>query len=290
MPIKHLVISGGGPVGFTYLGALEYLNKSQFWNRENIESIYATSIGSVIATCICLNYDWETLNKYVLERPWHEVFKISGQQIFDSYYKKGLYDKKILETVLKPLLEAKDLSVKITLKEVYEYSKIDLHIFTFDINKFDTVELSHNSHPNLLLVEALTMSCSIPGIIMPVIMDGCCFIDGGVLCNFPINQCLRDHNVEDEIFGINYICNDSKTTVTQDTTLLEYTIAITLNATLFITSSNKTSTIKNCILYEVDKQPLELDNMKKTIKSQEFRKELFEQGRELGKKFLDARK
>ena len=182
------------------------------------------------------------------------------------------------------------MSVKITLKEVYEYSKIDLHIFTFDINKFDTVELSHNSHPNLLLVEALTMSCSIPGIIMPVIMDGCCFIDGGVLCNFPINQCLRDHNVEDEIFGINYICNDSKTTVTQDTTLLEYTIAITLNATLFITSSNKTSTIKNCILYEVDKQPLELDNMKKTIKSQEFRKELFEQGRELGKKFLDARK
>ena len=289
MTIKHLVISGGGPVGFIYLGTLEFLNENQFWKIENIESIYGTSIGSVIGAFICLNYDWETLNKYVLERPWHDAFKLSGQQIFDSYYKKGLYDKKILEMVLKPLLEAKDLTVKITLKDLYEYSKIDLHIFTFDINKFDTVELSHTSHPSLLLVDALTMSCGIPGIIMPVITDGCCFIDGGVLCNFPINQCLRDHENEDEIFGINFICNDSNPSVTTDSTLLEYIIAITLNATLFIMKSNKTSTIKNCITYTVDKQPLELDNIKKTIKSQEFRKELFEHGKELAKNFLSTK-
>ena len=31
MTIKHLVISGGGPLGLRYLGALEKLEKESFW-------------------------------------------------------------------------------------------------------------------------------------------------------------------------------------------------------------------------------------------------------------------
>ena len=40
MTIKHLVISGGGPLGFRYLGSLEKLEQEGFWNINNIESIY----------------------------------------------------------------------------------------------------------------------------------------------------------------------------------------------------------------------------------------------------------
>ena len=39
MTIKHLVISGGGPIGISFLGALEYLHEKQFWKNEDIESI-----------------------------------------------------------------------------------------------------------------------------------------------------------------------------------------------------------------------------------------------------------
>jgi predicted acylesterase/phospholipase RssA len=288
MPIKHLVISGGGPAGLAYLGALTYLNEQQFWNISDIESIYATSIGTIIGAFICLKYDWGTLNKYIIERPWHEAFKLSGQQIFDSYYKKGLYDKKMIEIVFKPLLEAKDLSLNITLQELFQYSKIDLHIFTFDVNKFITVELSHTSHPDLLLVEALTMSCGIPGIIIPTIMNGGCFIDGGVLCNFPINECLRDHDVEEEVLGINYLCNNSQVSVTSDSTLLEYIMAITINATAYIKYSVNISTIKNTVLYTIDEDPLSPNIIKKSIHEQTFRKELFEQGVQLGQQFLET--
>ena len=47
MTIKHLVISGGGPIGMAYLGALEYLHDEGFWKLDEIESIYATSIGTI---------------------------------------------------------------------------------------------------------------------------------------------------------------------------------------------------------------------------------------------------
>ena len=42
MTIKHLVIGGGGPFGLCALGALKYLHEKEFWNINNIKSIYAT--------------------------------------------------------------------------------------------------------------------------------------------------------------------------------------------------------------------------------------------------------
>ncbi len=141
MPIKHLVIAGGGPIGLQFLGALEHLNENAFWKIQDIESIYATSIGTIIGAFICLKYDWPTLNKYIIDRPWHDAFKLNGKQIFDAFYNKGLYDKKLAEIVFKPLLEAKDLSLNITLNKFYEYSKIEFHLYTFELNKFETVDI-----------------------------------------------------------------------------------------------------------------------------------------------------
>ena len=88
MTIKHIVISGGGPLGFRYLGALEKLEKENFWKIDNIESIYATSIGAIIGVFLGLKYDWDTLNKYLIERPWHDAIKVNAKQIFDSYFNK----------------------------------------------------------------------------------------------------------------------------------------------------------------------------------------------------------
>jgi len=151
MSIKHLVICGGGPLGFSFLGAIEKLNEEKLLEMDKIESIYGTSIGSIIGAFICLKYDWETLTKYVIERPWHDAIKVTAKQIFESYYNKGLFNKKLAEIIFKPLLEARELNINVTLKEFYEYSKIDLHIFTFELNKFETIELSHTTHPTLYM-------------------------------------------------------------------------------------------------------------------------------------------
>jgi len=293
MTIKHLVISGGGPLGLRYLGALEKLQKENFWKLENIESIYGTSIGSIIGVFICLKYDWETLNKYIIERPWHDVFKVKPKQIFDTYYNKGLFDKKLAEMIFKPLLQAKDLDLNITLQEFYEYSKIDLHIFTFELNKFQTVELSHISHPNLSLLQALTMSSALPGIFMPTIIDKCCYIDGGVMCNYPINECLRDHNNKDEILGVKYSydtetdCFFKNVDVTPETSLLEYVICLTINSMNFIRDTVKIENIDNTVRCYVTDNPLTLGFIQESISNQELRREWVKQGEEDAVEFLN---
>ena len=291
MTIKHLVISGGGSLGFRYLGSLEKLEQEGFWNVSNIESIYGTSVGSIIGAFICLKYDWETLNKYIIERPWHDAFKVNPKQIFDSYYNKGLFDKKLAEIMFKPLLEAKDLSLNITLKEFYEFSKIDLHIFTFELHKFQTIELSHLTNPDLSLLQALTMSSSLPGIFMPTIIDNCCYIDGGIMCNYPLTQCLRDHALKDEILGIKISFNKetenfANVEVTAESSLLEYVMCMSINSMNYIRDSVKMDNIENTVRCYVNKNPLTLDSIQESVSSQELRRNLIKMGEEDALEFL----
>lgn len=290
MSIKHLVICGGGPLGFSFLGAIEKLNEEHFLEMDNIESIYGTSIGSIIGAFICLKYDWETLIKYVIERPWHDAIKVTAKQIFDSYYNKGLFNKKVAEIIFKPLLEAKELTTNVTLQEFYEYSKIDLHIFTFELNKFETVELSHTTHPTLGLLEALTMSSSLPGMFMPIIQDDKCYLDGGVMCNYPINECIRDHPNKDEILGIkiyfNNQCTFANLLVTPESSLLEYIIGLSVNSMNFIRESVQLEHIDNMIKCNIEYNPLSLDFMTSAINNKDVRRELYKKGHDYALEFL----
>jgi predicted acylesterase/phospholipase RssA len=297
MPIKHLVIAGGGPIGLQFLGALEHLNKTEFWKIEDIESIYATSIGTIIATFICLKYDWETLNKYIIERPWHDAFKLNGKQIFDAFYNKGLYDKKLAEIVFKPLLEAKDLSLSITLKEFYEYSKIEFHLYTFELNKFETVDISYKSHPDLLLMQAITMSSALPGIFMPTILDNGCYIDGGVMSNYPLTYCLKEHTNPDEILGVTFYRSiQDETTdayknniITQESSVLDFSIGFFINAMNYIYKNIKRDKIENQVECINDDNFLTLDVIQASINSQKMRKEWIDKGINDAKLFLETK-
>jgi len=298
MTIKHLVISGGGPLGLRYLGALEKLEKENFWKVDNIESIYGTSVGSMIGAFICLKYDWETLNKYIIERPWNDAFKINAKQIYESYYNKGLFDKKLVEIIFKPLLQAKNIEINVTLKEFYDFSKIDFHIFTFELNNFETIELSHTTHPNLSLLQALTMSSAFPGIFMPTIIDKKCYIDGGVMCNYPINQCLRDNTNKDEILGIKILYNNDNDNdndnnsfknaeITEELSLLEYVMCLTTNAMNFIRGTVKLENINNTIECNVTENICNfLDFIQQAVTNQELRNQWIKMGEEDATKFL----
>ena len=291
MHIKKLVISGGGVIGLQYLGALTYLNENQTWKIEDIECIYGTSVGSILGAFLCLKYDWETLNKYIIERPWHEAFPLSGKQIFDAYHTKGLYDKKLAEIVFKPLLEAKDLNLSITLKEFYDFSKIEFHLYTFELNSFKTVDLSYKTHPDLSLMEAITMSSAIPVLFMPTCTDdNCCYIDGGVMANYPLSFCLDDTSELDVILGFNTKDRNecgTKANVNKNSTILDFIVGFSMNAMNFITNTIQCDKIPNEIIFKSDRDIVSFDTIKEFIHSMDMRRSYLELGKKIAKDFLD---
>lgn len=289
MTIKHLVIPGGGPNGVKALGALQYLEKSGYWNINDIETIYATSAGAIIAILISLKFDWDTINDYIVKRPWSDTFHISVNQIFEAYSKKGLFDKNIAEIFYKPFFNVRDISININMKEFYELTNIEIHLFSLDINSFNLEDISHLTHPDLQLLIAVQMSSAIPVIISPVCIGDKCYVDGGVICNYPLNQCiLRAENV-DEIFGIrnNYIKKD-ESFVKSSSTILEYVMNFISRLIYKVAGQFEEKNIQNELVYDTDLMSWE--KLKLALSSKEERQNLLDFGIEAGKTFLLERR
>lgn len=170
MTIKHLVLSGGGPIMIQILGAIQELERNKYFNVHEIESIYGTSAGAVIGIMISLQFEWETLNDYIIKRPWQDVFSVKVQHILDAYSKRGIFDICTIQKCFKPLFDAKNISLDITMEEFYQLTKKDIHVYTFEVNEYKLEDISHTTHPSLPLLTAVQMTCAIPVLISPIMI------------------------------------------------------------------------------------------------------------------------
>ena len=229
MTIKHLVISGGGPSAIQSLSAIQELEEKNFLDTKNIESIYGTSAGAIIAVIIALKYDWETINDYIIKRPWQDVFTIKAQNILDAYTKKGLFDIETFEKFYKPLFDAKDIPLDINLKDFYELTKIEINMISFEINEYKIQNISYKNYPNLSVITAVQMSSALPLLISPVFMDNKCFMDGGVGCNYPLNFCIDSGKLPDESIGFKNKYPDKRSDINNESTILDYVLKFLYN-------------------------------------------------------------
>jgi len=284
MTIKHLVISGGGPIMIQILSAVQELEKKEYLNMKNIESIYGTSAGAIIGVMLSLGFDWETLNNYIIKRPWQEVFPIKIQNILDSYTKKGIFDIKTVEKCFKPLFDAKDIPININMTDFYELTKKDLHIFSFEVNEYKIVDISYKTYPKLEVIQAIQMTCALPVLVTPVCIDDKCFMDGGIGCNYPLSFCIDSGKEPDEILGFKNKYSDEKSNINANSTLLDYILSFLFKAVFNVHNNYVQPIIKNEVIF--DTSYLTIDILKSALSKIEVRRELFEKGRVAASNFL----
>jgi len=253
-PIKHLVISSGGPAGHMMYSILRTLNLKGVWDAKDIRSIYGSSIGSYIAIIIALRYEWEVMDDYLIKRPWERIFvsasssaSSTGQSsehssesgtssggalsdaknkldyIFKLYKNHGLYGLKEFTETLRPALQGKDFALDVTFQEFYERTGIELHFTVTELNKFQSIDFSHKTHPTHSVVEACYMSCCYPFGFTPIYRDGCCYIDGGIINDYPVNECIRDQKCDvAEILGVKMLWERKPANLTDKSSVLQF--------------------------------------------------------------------
>ena len=286
MTIKHLVISGGGPIMIQILSAIQELETNKYLNMNEIETIYGTSAGAIIGLMVSLKFDWETLNDYIIKRPWQDVFPIKVQNILDSYTKKGIFDIKTVEKCFKPLFDAKDIPLNISMIDFYNLTKIELHMFAFEINKYKLEDISYKTYPNLPLLVGIQMTCAIPVLIKPVCIDDKCFMDGGIGCNYPLNYCIESGKKPDEILGFKNKYSDDKSSVNENSTLLDYLLNFLFKAIFSVHTDYSETIIKNEVI--CDSNYLTLDMLHSALSNIEIRKDLFLKGKLAAINFLES--
>lgn len=290
MPIKHLVLPGGGAASVRLLGAIKKLHEHGVWNEENIESIHSVSAGTLISVLIALKFDMQTIVDYMIGRPWDNVFQISLTNFFDVFAKKGFFGTETIVTFIKPFFNTKDISLDITMQQFYELTGVKLFFYTVEINTFKLITVSNDTFPDLQVLKAVHMSAAYPVLLSPVTMDGKCYVDGGIITNYPISHCLKLYPNKDEILGISGSKNKQTTrSITEESTLLEYLLEliykIVMNNYDRQVDFQNRENIYNYV--EITIPPVTITNLQSAFSDIEERRKLLREGEESAQCFID---
>ena len=284
MTIKHIVMAGGAYNGIYIIGALKHLLEEKYFNIENIESIYGTSVGGFIGALLCLKIDWTIIINYILERPWDRDLTFTADMMFNMIPKKGILDSNYMKIFFKNLLKSKNLSADITLEEFYHFSKIKLFLFAVDVNTFNEVKISHETHPTLPLIEAIFITCSMPFIFQPTFLNNTYLVDGGVLCNYPLDYCIEDVEKKEEIMGIDFSLNkDDRRYIDEKTNIVYYGYYM-FDKLVGVARKPPINTIKNQIIIPCDR--INIPRAVELLKDKIIRNNYIKKGEECAKLFL----
>lgn len=196
--IVDMVFEGGGVKGVGLAGAISVVEANGYtWGN-----LAGTSAGAIIASLLAAGYSAAEL-KGILYSLDYTKFKDKGAldkiplfgPLISLLAEKGIYEGDYFEQWIGALLAAKgkrvfgDLVIPGEKDPRYKYK---LNVITSDITSGSLVVLptalpKYGINPDTFsIARAVRMSMSIPFFFEPVRAAGACFVDGGILSNFPV--------------------------------------------------------------------------------------------------------
>ena len=284
MTIKHIVLSSGSYKGVYMLGVLKHLKDIQYYSINNIENIYAVSVGSILAVLLAMRLDLNDITNYVIDRPWGKLFSIESENLINSLYSKGMLDITIFYSLFENFFKKEKINKDISMQEFYDKYKIRLQFIALNINSFENEVFSHEKTPDLKLIEAVYMSCSLPFIFVPNIYNNNYYLDGGLINPYPLKMCINENKNEDEIMSIFIVDEKIKTTLDESDNILTFGLFLFNNLIKKNRVEYKIPEFKNEILIPTDE--MNMTDAISIINSKEVREKMIEQGIKYAKLFM----
>lgn len=204
---KNLALEGGGVRGLAYAGALEVLEQKNI--LQNIERVAGSSAGSIAGLMISLGYNSIEIDS-ILQNLKIQQFN-DGKDIVGKIIRikkeYGLFKGNKFEKWIGKLIEYKTGDANITFydlhkKHLQDNTFKDFYCTGTNISRQQLEIFSWETWPQMQLKTAVHISSCIPFYFKPVAIDSIgnevsdkkilskydLYVDGGMLCNFPINM------------------------------------------------------------------------------------------------------
>lgn len=169
--------AAGGARGILALGAVSELCRRRYLNVDAVRFCSGTSIGAVVAAGIALGRSPRTMLRAAQRHPLQPDVTPAN---FGLDSGNGL--RRWLCAVL-------GIGEDLTFKNAFRATGKTLCICVTNLNKRAPEYWSHQTHPDMPIVDALRVSCSIPGVFSGVRFGDALYVDGALTDPFPTTVC-----------------------------------------------------------------------------------------------------
>jgi NTE family protein len=160
-----LALGGGAVLGAAHIGVLKALEEKGI----RADYVSGTSVGSYIGALYAFGMPWNKIDAIARDLKWLDVSRISISQY-------GLLSNSKLGDLIEENLG--DVT--------FEQSPVPFAVVATDISNGEEVVLRKGS-----VAQAVMASTCIPGVVVPVEIEGRLLVDGGVVENVPIAPLKR---------------------------------------------------------------------------------------------------
>lgn len=184
MPIKHLILSGGGVRGIATLGTLNYLIKKQIIQMGSIRTFAGSSVGAILSLLMNCGYTPKQLYDIILSLDLKELFDPDIKNLLTHFgFDTGL---KFVHK-LNELLVKKKIDPSITFIRLYNLTKQKLIVTATSLNEKTPKYFDYITTPHYKVVDVVRASMGVPILFTTVKNRDEHLVDGGMLDNFPLH-------------------------------------------------------------------------------------------------------
>ena len=181
MTIKYLVLGPSAMGYFALLGGLSDINLSQ------LEEVSGSSAGAILGLFLCLGKSIQEIIEFSLDLDLKELTKINLRSVMTKFglIKHDPIKEKLIQFCGEP--KFRDLPKK-------------LYVTAFCVNKSETEYFSIDTTPDMSVIDAISMSISVPFLFESVNYRGLTYVDGGTTEALPTLSFLNKN--PDEVLAL----------------------------------------------------------------------------------------
>lgn len=198
MNFSSLVIAGGGLTVLSVTGGIKYFEEQKV---KTLKNLVGTSAGAIMCLFVALNY-----RSYEIVRFLEEVLRDDAivqfniNDVFNIFTEYGLSKGENVVRFLERMIQKKLKQSDITFLELAKLSGMNLVVCVTNLTDEREEYFNVDTSPEMSVVTAIRMSCSIPFMFAPVKYKNKLYVDGALYSNFPMTY-FADHSLGD-ILGI----------------------------------------------------------------------------------------
>lgn len=198
MKIETLLFSGCGVKVLSYFGILKYIKQNKDIEL-SLSTVGGVSAGAIFSLFLVLGIDLLKVEKELLEIDFHKCLTFKTRYL--RYY--GLNNGKIIMQHVEKISTdyCKFFKKDTTFKELYEKTNIQYDVYATNLTTKQLFKFNHLTTPNMIILNAIRLSISIPIIFTIKKYKEDIYVDAGIVNNFPYEEYYIDGKCPDTFYG-----------------------------------------------------------------------------------------